>query len=107
MKAAAQQMTENLDSRQLLRFLTDFKKGDFSVRLPFEQDGVAGKICDTLNDIIEQNQRMTLEFERISKREGSVSRRKATCDAIIVRVRCLPFTVTAAPLNPKTSSIKH
>ena len=75
---SAQQMAETLDTRQLLKFLTDFKKGDFSVRLPYEQAGITGKICDTLNDIIEQNQRMTLEFERISTvvgKEGRIKQR--------------------------------
>ena len=60
------QTTDKLDSRQLLRVLTAVKKGDFSVRMPADYTGTAGKIADTLNDIIELNQRMTLEFERIS-----------------------------------------
>ena len=33
------------------------KKGDFSVRLPVEHTGIAGKIYDTLNDVIELSER--------------------------------------------------
>ena len=44
------QASEVLDSRQLLKVLTDFKKGDFSVRMPTDQVGITGKICDALND---------------------------------------------------------
>ena len=53
---------ESLDSKQLLRVLTAFKKGDFSTRMPVEQVGMAGKIYDTLNQIIELNEGMVNEF---------------------------------------------
>ena len=39
--------------RLLLRTLTAMKKGDFKVRMPVEFTGSAGKIADTLNDILE------------------------------------------------------
>ena len=39
----------------LLGVLTDVKNGDFSVRMPLEWTGVAGKIADTLNDVIAAN----------------------------------------------------
>ncbi|PLS79563.1 MAG: hypothetical protein CYG59_13090, partial [Chloroflexi bacterium] len=55
-----------LDQKQLLRVLMAVKKGDFSVRMPEDLTGTAGKIADTLNDIIELNQNMTTEFTRIS-----------------------------------------
>jgi len=41
-----------LDNRELLRILTEVKNGNFSVRMPIDQVGVSGKICDTLNEII-------------------------------------------------------
>jgi HAMP domain-containing protein/CheY-like chemotaxis protein/signal transduction histidine kinase len=69
---------DNLDARQLLKILTAVKKGDFSVRMPLEQGGVAGKIYDALNDIIELNERMSREFERISSavgKEGKLTQR--------------------------------
>ena len=36
-----------------------FKKGDFSVRLPVDLEGMDGKIADAFNDVIELNQRMS------------------------------------------------
>ncbi|MBR8834842.1 MAG: response regulator [Stigonema ocellatum SAG 48.90 = DSM 106950] len=70
--------SENLDLKQLLKTLAAVKKGDFSVRMPIDQTGMAAKIADTLNDIIEQNERMTAELQRISNvvgKEGKISER--------------------------------
>src|SRR2546428_10254694 len=66
--------TDYLDTRQLLEVLVAVKKGDFSVRMPLDKTGVAGKIADTLNDIIELKQRGVQEDERISV-AGFVQRR--------------------------------
>src|SRR2546426_650267 len=62
--------TDYLDTRQLLEVLVAVKKGDFSVRMPLDKTGVAGKIADTLNDIIELQQRVVQEDERISVAVG-------------------------------------
>src|SRR5215213_9860100 len=70
--------TDILDTRLLLRVLTAVRKGDFSVRMPDEQSGVAGKIADTLNDIIEMNEKMARELHRISSvvgKEGKIAQR--------------------------------
>ncbi len=70
--------TDTLDEKQLLSALGALKRGDFSARLPTEWTGVAGKIADTLNDVIEQNERLTKELERVSRvvgREGKLSQR--------------------------------
>lgn len=70
--------SDNLDLRQLLRTLSAVKKGDFSARMPVDQTGMAGKIADTLNDIIEQNERLTAELQRIGNvvgKEGKISER--------------------------------
>ncbi|HET7434847.1 MAG TPA: HAMP domain-containing protein [Thermoanaerobaculia bacterium] len=64
--------------RLLLRTLTSMKKGDFRVRMPVEFTGVQGKISDTLNDILEMNDRMADEIERISNvvgKEGKLNQR--------------------------------
>ncbi|HYC94015.1 MAG TPA: HAMP domain-containing protein [Thermoanaerobaculia bacterium] len=64
--------------RLLLRALTSMKKGDFSVRMPVEFVGVQGKIADTLNDILDLNERTASEIERISTvvgKEGKLSAR--------------------------------
>ena len=64
--------------RLLLRTLTSMKKGDFKVRMPVEFTGVQGKIADTLNDILELNERSTNEVERIANvvgKEGKLNQR--------------------------------
>jgi len=76
--AQATDHTDNLDLKQLLKTLTAFKKGNFSVRMPLDQTGMAGKIADTLNDILEQNETMASELKRISTvvgKEGKISQR--------------------------------
>ncbi|MDZ8237933.1 MAG: HAMP domain-containing protein [Nostoc sp. ChiQUE01a] len=78
---ATEQLTrdsDNLDLNQLLRTLTAVKQGDFSTRMPIDHTGVAGKIADTLNDIIDQNQRMATELQRIGNvvgKEGKIGDR--------------------------------
>ncbi|OLP15536.1 hybrid sensor histidine kinase/response regulator [Leptolyngbya sp. 'hensonii'] len=69
---------DDLDLKQLLKILTEVKKGNFTVRMPIEQTGMAGKIADTLNDIIEMNERMADEVERIGTvvgKEGKINER--------------------------------
>jgi hypothetical protein len=70
--------TESLSKKDLLSVLNAFKRGDFSVRMPLEAVGIDGKIADTLNDVIELNERMTKEFARISSavgKEGRIAQR--------------------------------
>ena len=67
--------------RLLLRTLTAMKKGDFHARMPVEFTGTPGKIADTLNDILEQNERMCAEIQRISNvvgKEGKLNSRMNT-----------------------------
>ena len=71
-------VTDALDTSTLLETLVAFKEGDFSVRLPVDRTGSAGKIADTLNDIFKLNQRMASEFARISSvvgKEGKIGQR--------------------------------
>src|SRR5262249_53141561 len=49
-----------------------------SVRLPDDWTGMAGKVADTLNDVISMNQRLARELDRISRvvgKEGRISQR--------------------------------
>jgi HAMP domain-containing protein/CheY-like chemotaxis protein/signal transduction histidine kinase len=69
---------DGVDPKQLLSVLTAFKRGDFSVRLPEDWTGIAGKIADTFNDVIATNEKMSRELERISRivgKEGRISQR--------------------------------
>ncbi|PSB00964.1 HAMP domain-containing protein [Merismopedia glauca] len=76
--------SDNLNLQQLLRTLIEVKKGNFSARMPIEQTGIAGKIADTLNDIIEMNEQMATELEHISTvvgKEGKISERASIDNA--------------------------
>src|SRR5687767_9764224 len=59
-----------LDNQELLRVLTEVKNGNFNVRMPINQLGLSGKICDTLNDIISLNEKMMQEFTRAGNTIG-------------------------------------
>jgi len=63
-----------LDKREFLKVLTSFRRGDFSVRMAIDQDGIDGKIAETLNEIIELNEKMAREFGRISNSVGKEGR---------------------------------
>ncbi len=70
--------TDSLNTKLLLKALVAFKKGDFSVRLPGEWTGEAGKIADTLNEIIELSDKTARELDRVSRavgREGKINNR--------------------------------
>ena len=71
---------DSLNTKLLLKTLVAFKKGDFSARLPGEWTGEAGKIADTLNDIIELSDKTAKELERVSRvvgKEGKIMHRAA------------------------------
>lgn len=68
----------DFDTGQLLSALIAFKRGDFSARLPEDWVGVPGKIADTFNAVIEMNERMAHELERIGQvvgKEGRITQR--------------------------------
>jgi HAMP domain-containing protein/CheY-like chemotaxis protein/signal transduction histidine kinase len=59
-----------LDQRKLLRALQAVRDGDFSVRLPSDHTGLAGKIADTFNEIVTSNQRLAQELARAGQIVG-------------------------------------
>jgi HAMP domain-containing protein/signal transduction histidine kinase/CheY-like chemotaxis protein len=54
----------------LLRVLTEVRNGNFKVRMPIDQVGMTGKICDTLNEVISLNERMMEEFTKAGNTIG-------------------------------------
>src|SRR5438105_8224204 len=69
---------ERLDEKLLLKVLTDFKRGDFSARMPGDLTGIPGKIADTLNEVIETSSRVDQELRRVGRvvgKEGKINQR--------------------------------
>jgi len=69
-----------LSRTDLLAALTALKKGNYNVRLPSDLEGLDGKIADAFNEVIEMNQRLAGEIERVSRvvgKEGKISERVA------------------------------
>ena len=69
---------EMLDAKELLNALMALKKGDFTVRLPYDKSGIAGKIADTVNDIMETQESLVKEVQNVANvvgKEGKLSKR--------------------------------
>ncbi|HJV52045.1 MAG TPA: hypothetical protein VJ652_11325, partial [Noviherbaspirillum sp.] len=64
---AQTEQNQELEAKLLLSVLTALKKGDFSARMPSDWTGLAGKIADTLNDIIESNEQMVRSVTEVSQ----------------------------------------
>ncbi|MBW4537900.1 MAG: HAMP domain-containing protein [Myxacorys chilensis ATA2-1-KO14] len=112
--APATSDTESLDLKQILRTLVEVKKGNFSVRMPSDQTGLAGKVADTLNEIIDMNQQMATELERISTvvgkegkiyERGSVGSAKGAWKASVASVNAL-ITDLVQPMAETTRVIR-
>ncbi|RAZ72480.1 HAMP domain-containing protein [Mesorhizobium atlanticum] len=63
-----------LDRRQILNSLKAFRRGDFSVRIDNVYDGIDSDIADAFNQIVELNDQVTREFERLSRVVGKDGR---------------------------------
>src|SRR3569623_767461 len=62
----------------LLGALTALRKGEASVRLPVHWTGIAGKVADAFNEVVEQNANMTHELARLRQgvgKEGQLKQR--------------------------------
>ncbi|RFP18947.1 MULTISPECIES: HAMP domain-containing protein [unclassified Duganella] len=71
-------MGEQIDAKRLLSTLMALKKGDFTARMPSDWTGMAGKIADTLNEIIETKEKMVqvvTDVSRVVGREGRLTQR--------------------------------
>src|SRR2546423_4650260 len=86
----------DLDADALLGVLAAFKAGDFSARLPQHWTGVAGKIADSLNDVIARNERFGQDLGRLRQvvgKEGRITQHISSGGSPGGRARALP------PLN--------
>jgi len=59
-----------VNDKELLRILMQVRNGNFSVRMPIDETGIKGKICDTLNEIISLNEEMMREFTKAGNTIG-------------------------------------
>src|SRR5947208_9987776 len=83
-KITRQIKPDYLDPDRLIEVLEAVRKGDFKVRFAGKLGGKTGEVYDALNDIIEKNERLTSELNRISEvvgREGQIEARAAMPDA--------------------------
>ena len=72
----------DVDLKQILRALQAVRDGNFAVRLPADQTGLAGKIADTFNEMVSCNERLAQELERAGRlvgKEGK-TRVRVTCE---------------------------
>ncbi len=63
---------------RVLEALLALQRGDFSVRLPYHWDGVDARLADAFNSVMELNQRMAEELDRMSRvvgRDGNLEER--------------------------------
>src|ERR1700693_3622064 len=74
MSARTVAIPDALDKRELLKVLSAFRRGDFSIRMPVEGSGTDCRIAETLNEIIELNEKMVREFSKISNAVGKEGR---------------------------------
>src|SRR5712692_5649560 len=80
------------EAKILLKTLVAFKKGNFAVRMTVDRTGVEGKIADALNDILELNQKMASELDRISRsvgKEGKIAQRASIGSASGAWTECI------------------
>jgi hypothetical protein len=67
-------MDSSFDLYQLLAALKAFKNGDFSVRLPTGQPGVAAEVAETFNEMAAQTSAFAMELTRLAQELGPVGR---------------------------------
>ena len=73
-RSAVENEPVSADLSVILASLQTMRDGDFSVRLPGDWTGLAGKIADTFNDIVTANQQMAKELKRVGQVVGKEGR---------------------------------
>src|SRR5918998_5925135 len=66
----AQTLT-TLDHQIMFNALDAVRRGDFSVRLPLNWEGLDGKIADAFNDIVSMEEKLAKEIERVTVGVGT------------------------------------
>lgn len=69
---------DQVNTGELLNALMALKKGDFSYRMPYDHTGIAGKVADTFNEIMDMQESLVTEVQTVAKvvgKEGKSTRR--------------------------------
>ncbi|AEI44117.1 HAMP domain-containing protein [Paenibacillus mucilaginosus] len=69
---------DQLDTGELLNALMALKKGNFAYRMPYDHTGIAGKVADTFNEIMDMQESLATEIHTVATvvgKEGKLSRR--------------------------------
>jgi len=69
---------KKVEAEVLLGVLAQARAGDFGARMPLHWTGVAGKVADSLNEVLASNAALAAELERVSRvvgKEGRLSQR--------------------------------
>src|SRR5580765_5675821 len=77
-------VTHTEEMTQVLNALASLRRGDATVRLPYNSSGAFGKVAEVFNDLVEQNATMAEEFGRLSRmvgKEGKLKKRAAVPNA--------------------------
>jgi HAMP domain-containing protein/signal transduction histidine kinase/CheY-like chemotaxis protein len=77
-KIVSKPSSTSFDNKDLLKVLSEVRNGNFNVRMPIDNLGLEGKICDTLNEIITLNEVLMLELTKarnIIGRQGNLNHR--------------------------------
>src|SRR6478735_9078342 len=67
-----------LDRGELLKCLRQFKRGDFTVRMPMNLTGIDGEIAQAFNDCVELEEAKAAEIARVAElvgKEGQFTQR--------------------------------
>src|SRR5579864_8225888 len=73
-QGSASAESKHADLSVILASLQTMRDGDFSVRLPGNWTGLAGKIADTFNDIVTANHQISRELRRVGQVVGKEGR---------------------------------
>src|SRR3954462_3074992 len=63
-----------LDRAELLKALRQFKRGDFTVRMPLNLTGIDGEIAQAFNDVVELEEAKAAEIARVAELVGKEGR---------------------------------
>jgi HAMP domain-containing protein/signal transduction histidine kinase/CheY-like chemotaxis protein len=93
-----------IDARVLLHVLAEVRNGNFSARMPIDEVGMSGKICDTLNEIISLNEKMMQEFTRAG---NTIGKQGKLTERIQVPVAKGSWSTGVDALNGLISDLVH